>query len=86
MRDRWYERGACFATGTALADFSDDEHPEQALAVCAVCPVRGSCLLADFEESYDLGLTYGVRGGYTGIERTKIFQEWDSNYSKDLKR
>lgn len=79
-QDRWYERGACFRTETTLADFSDDDNPSRALEICAICPVRGACLLADFKESYPEGLTYGVRGGYTYSERTEIFTEWDEDY------
>lgn len=87
MQDlRWYERGTCFRTETTLADFSDDDNPEPALAICAVCPVRGQCLLADFEETLESGLTDGIRGGYTKEQRIKLFVEWEPHYKVPMKR
>jgi hypothetical protein len=43
-----------------------------ALNICTTCPVRHECLTAEYQAMHHQGttLTYGVRGGLTGWERT----------------
>lgn len=86
----WFDKAACAPKPPYSAPdpyplsqfFDTDVTP----GVCAVCVVRGQCLLADFHESAAYGSTYGYRGGMHEDERTKLFLEWDSLYDKPLKR
>lgn len=87
MTDKhWYLSGACYATENTLADFSDEDNPDPALLVCARCPVRGSCLVADFKESLNLGLTSGIRAGMLSKERMELFVSWEPLYKVPTKR
>ena len=45
---------------------------EQAIAICQTCPVRVPCLEAAMAEEADESWRWGIRGGLTARERTKL--------------
>lgn len=45
---------------------------EDALAICAVCPVRETCLAEELERG---GMQWGVRGGRTEAERRAMLRQ-----------
>ena len=78
MTPEWFSEAACRGLEVELFLGVDDETPSQrrtrqneAVRVCAQCPVRGRCL--------ELALTsnerYGVWGGTTEAERQRLIRE-----------
>lgn len=79
----WHDKAACHGMDTSLffspdsADYSNaiafkrevKERERKAKAVCATCPVRAACLRDNFDEEY------GVFGGYTPAERSRIREQ-----------
>lgn len=68
-RPAWQSRAACLASSPSLffAD-SSGEGSDQAIAVCADCPVRAECL----QYALDNNETLGVWGGTTPRQRTRM--------------
>ena len=72
----WHQHAACigltpdlFFTDTAAAQ-------REAKAVCATCPVRTECLEDELDRmTRDGATTYGVIGGTTASERTRIHRD-----------
>lgn len=65
--ERWYHRAACKGMDTEIfyPVSIKREHAQEALEICATCPVRAECL-ADAVESAD---AWAVLGGTTATER-----------------
>ena len=86
----WFEKGVCFNTDDSLCEWVPEtatvKTDAKAKAICATCPVRGQCLVSDFYESLQLGLTDGVRGGLSAKERVALFTEWEPFYKTPVKR
>lgn len=98
-RPGWRELAACRGVDIGVM-FCDDGNVWPALALCATCPVRLSCLgAARLEESDEPHLVSGVRGGLTAPQRAATYRELgmrgrplvaecgtDAGYSRHLKR
>ena len=69
----WRSRAACQGLDpTIFYPFSDEDvDAEPAKAVCAVCPVRESCL----EHALGFREKEGVWGGHTERERRRIIRQ-----------
>ena len=76
-REEWEEQALCATTDPAL--FYDRDRQNEALTVCEACDVTPECLESAL--AYESGeretgfldpMSYGVQGGMTGRERTKI--------------
>lgn len=66
----WQERAACRDEDAELFFRIDAESVSRALAVCAVCTVRKSCLTQAMTDRE----TFGVWGGTTETERRRAFR------------
>lgn len=67
----WRQRGACNGLDPTIFFPDSDEATEEAKSICALCPVRLSCLehaLASRERD-------GVWGGTTEKERRRIIRQ-----------
>lgn len=67
---------ACLGTPTEVFYA---KHPEQALAICATCPLKKACLAAAMEHE-EPNNRYGVWGGTTPMERAVIAGEMDERF------
>ncbi len=74
----WRSRGLCLRSDPEAFFPSPTEDPRPALAVCARCPVRGSCLAA----ALDAGDSDGVWGGTTREERRLMRPVWVTEVSR----
>ena len=66
----WFLQAACRGMDPAIFFPENDPGPGEALAVCAVCPVRQPCL----EDAYQNNDT-GVRGGTTWSWRRRHYHQ-----------
>ncbi len=64
----WLVFSACREADPDLFFPSTREETEQALAICASCPVRPECL----EYSLEAGERFGIWGGLTEKKRRKV--------------
>lgn len=64
----WVVFGACREADPDLFFPTTREETEQALAVCASCPVRPECL----EYALEAGERFGIWGGLTEKRRRKL--------------
>lgn len=67
----WHTDAACRGVDAELFFPGNDEESGPAKAVCAVCPVRENCLAFALRR----GERYGVWGGLTEKERTRLSAE-----------
>ncbi|EGJ77725.1 putative transcription factor WhiB [Streptomyces sp. Tu6071] len=68
----WYDRAACLGVDTEYFYPSRSGEAEKAaLALCRICPVRAECLADEEATDSPYGL-WGIRGGLTAAERTKL--------------
>lgn len=63
----WSDDAACAGVDPDLFFPDEGEHPTEALAICAVCPVRAECL----EEAIRTDERHGVWGGMTARQRNR---------------
>jgi len=66
----WVVFSACRDADPSIFFGSTREEIQQALALCAVCPVRSECL----EHALEARERFGVWGGTTESERRKILR------------
>jgi hypothetical protein len=69
--DSWHADAACAEADPSLFFDSDGEAAQQAMAMCAVCPVRTTCLRSALE----LGEMHGIWGGTTESERRRMIRD-----------
>jgi WhiB family redox-sensing transcriptional regulator len=68
----WRERGRCKGVEPSVFYPDDDEDTcEEAKAICAMCPVRETCL----EHAIAVREKIGVWGGYTARERRRLIRQ-----------
>lgn len=67
----WRQRGACNGLDPAVFYPDSEENAEEAKAICALCPVRLSCL----EHALTMRERDGVWGGTTEKERRRIIRQ-----------
>ena len=67
----WRQRGACNGLDPAVFYPDSEETAEEAKAICALCPVRLSCL----EHALTMRERDGVWGGTTEKERRRIIRQ-----------
>lgn len=70
---RWRLNAACRGMTTELffpTAYDPPEVTERALAICARCPVRETCLAMALK--HDGSPAYGIRGGMTANQRMKV--------------
>ena len=68
----WRERGRCKGVDPAVFYPDDDEDPcDAAKAICAMCPVRETCL----EHALAVREKIGVWGGCTSRERRRLIRQ-----------
>lgn len=67
----WRQRGACNGLDPGVFYPDSEENAEEAKAICAVCPVRLSCL----EHALSMRERDGVWGGTTEKERRRIIRQ-----------
>lgn len=70
LDERWHADAACAEADPALFFAGDDESTQAAMELCAVCPVRRTCL----EEALAVGEMHGVWGGTTETERRRMIR------------
>ena len=69
---QWRERGRCKGVDPAVFYPEDDEDPGiEAKEICALCPVRETCL----EHAIAVREKAGVWGGYTSRERRRLIRQ-----------
>lgn len=68
-RPEWMDHAACRGMGPALFFPQRGETQQQALQVCAECPVRVECGVAGRDERF------GLWGGETGKGRKRAYRE-----------
>lgn len=68
--DSWQDDAACAESDPELFFSGDDRADEQAMALCAVCPVRTSCL----RSALAVGEMHGIWGGTTEAERRRMIR------------
>lgn len=68
--ERWHADAACAEADPSLFFAGDEESTRAAMELCAVCPVRRTCL----EEALALGEMHGVWGGTTEPERRRMIR------------
>ena len=78
MIQRWRDRAACRGYPTdwwfPTADrIPTKKHTTEALALCAVCPVRANCL--EFALQFPSHELPGIWGGLSGRQRRFLYQE-----------
>jgi WhiB family redox-sensing transcriptional regulator len=68
----WRERGRCKGADPEVFYPEDDEDEAyEAKAICAICPVRETCL----EHAITVREKIGVWGGYTARERRRLIRQ-----------
>ena len=68
----WREVGRCKGVDPEVFYPEDDEDPgDEAKAICAMCPVRETCL----EQAIVAREKIGVWGGYTARERRRLVRQ-----------
>jgi WhiB family redox-sensing transcriptional regulator len=68
----WRERGRCKGADPEVFYPEDDEDEAlEAKAICAICPVRETCL----EHAMTVREKIGVWGGYTARERRRLIRQ-----------
>jgi WhiB family transcriptional regulator, redox-sensing transcriptional regulator len=68
----WRDRGRCKGVDPEVFYPEDDEAPaDEAKAICALCPVRETCL----EHALTVREKAGVWGGYTARERRRLIRQ-----------
>ena len=68
----WRERGRCKGADPEVFYPEDDEDEGlEAKAICAICPVRETCL----EHAIAVREKVGVWGGYTARERRRLIRQ-----------
>jgi WhiB family transcriptional regulator, redox-sensing transcriptional regulator len=70
-RDPNLEQPLCQESENRLFFPLNDESPEIAKAICAVCPVRNLC----FDYAIDNSIRFGIWGGTTSKERRTILRQ-----------
>lgn len=73
MDEQWRSRAACRGAGPAAWFPERGEPADEARQVCAGCRVRLACL--DDALDTEVGQRYGIRGGLTANERTKLARQ-----------
>jgi len=69
---QWREKGRCKGADPEVFYPEDDEDPgEDAKEICAICPVRETCL----EHAITAREKIGVWGGYTARERRRLVRQ-----------
>ena len=70
----WRERGRCKGADPEIFYPEDEENEalaDEAKAICALCPVRETCL----EHAITVREKTGVWGGYTARERRRLIRQ-----------
>lgn len=68
--ESWHEDAACASSDPSLFFAGDEEVVDDAMAMCAGCPVRRECL----EFALEVGEMHGVWGGTTEAQRRRMIR------------
>lgn len=71
MNMSWRQRGACRGLDPDIFYPLDEDEPDEAKAICAICPVREPCL----EFALSSREAEGVWGGATARERRRMIRQ-----------
>ncbi len=75
----WHIRAACLGQdiGVFFIERANSDRYKAAVRICRTCPVRGDCLNDALTRERDLDVRhrYGVFGGLTPRQRTRVHRE-----------
>ena len=78
----WMKNGSCLGMtdGTMFPNYDDAEGIEAAKEVCQGCPVINACV----EDALEKREKFGVRGGLSELERSKVLRQRKRDTDKQV--